>query len=248
MVPLSRFLPFSDADELTYFPLGPLYLCLFGDVSLFGDFWMFNRCWYQFPVYYYSLCGADRVFSTVDSSFWFVFRSPFPEFFPHFLQKKRVREFKFSTNRLYRFLFQRSVVRAARIPVFACRHNVIHHLSFLIAAQVKRNPFQCHWNFLISSSRASNSCCLWLFFVNSVPGFQQCCSSNGVTFNPLCIVHRITLSAWCNAFTNTDLLFEKIEFFKTCNARLTTVVPVYNLGGLNPISLFFFAKCFLRSS
>ena len=69
-------------------------------------------------------------------------------------------------------------------------------------------------------------------FANSVLGFLPWCSSNGVNFNPVCIVNRIT----CNAlFTLSVRLipsskFAIIKFFNVCIALSTTPFPVCTRG------------------
>ena len=69
-------------------------------------------------------------------------------------------------------------------------------------------------------------------FVSSVLGFLPWCSSNGVNFNPVCIVNRIT----CNTlFTLSVKLipsskFVIIKFFNICIALSTTPFPVFTRG------------------
>ena len=81
-------------------------------------------------------------------------------------------------------------------------------------------------------------------FVNSVFGFLPWCSSNGVNFNPVCIVNRITCSA---LFTLSVKLipsskFAIIKIFNVCIALSTTPFPVCTRGVQYSISIFRFLQ------
>ena len=81
-------------------------------------------------------------------------------------------------------------------------------------------------------------------FVSSVLGLLPWCSSNGVDFDPICIVNRIT----CNAlFTLSVRLipsskFAIIKLFMVCIALSTTPFPVCARGVQYSISIFRFLQ------
>ena len=72
-----------------------------------------------------------------------------------------------------------------------------------------------------------------VIFVDSVLGFLPWCNSNGVFFNPVCIVYRITFSA--RFMLSVRLLpfsvFAKSKFFIVSFALSTVPFPVCFRGG-----------------
>ena len=83
-------------------------------------------------------------------------------------------------------------------------------------------------------------------FVKSVLGFLPWCRSNGVNFNPVCILNRITCSAGFRFTLSVRLTpsskFVLIRFFNVCIALSTTPFPVCTRGVQYSISIFRFLQ------
>ena len=144
----SFFFHYSDADALTLFLLGPLNFCLVDDVSPFGDFWNLPAAISVSGVHSI-VSGAKNVFRTVDVNFWLRLMSPFYEFFPDSLLKTYIGMFENSSDRLYLFVFCRSVPQTAKSILFVRHHNECDPLSLCSLWPVQGGICSSNWNFQV---------------------------------------------------------------------------------------------------
>ena len=155
------------SDALTYFPPGPLSLCLFGDKFFFGDFWSSIGVDNSFRCKIYFICSRDSMLDTVDGSSWLFFIFPFQWFLLVPFLQKCFWILEIPTNWPYRLSLWWFVWRAAWKLSLLGHNYMVHGPSLLLFR------FEPHISVSVSvvlkfstlSSRISNCFCLWLCLV-----------------------------------------------------------------------------------